>query len=339
MTAGIPSGRQTARIEIAPPKRLVTVPTRTESDMGDRLLPDTRLPIETTVTPPMPSPVVSAPPAPPAGAVPLDRTRLLIQDMWNTAEFENHGVQPEPVAEADSMLDKRGWARRLGAGLLVVGVGLLAWGFYSLWTDRPSDAVSEATARTELTAALAGLRPVLADFADGAPVDQAATPLAIDQASTAAKRLFTAAAGIDDPTARSQATSDAQQVLEVTDVLSRISSYQAALGPVLLDPDLSAAGDEIQMAELLATWQSELQNVVAVLPTGPETGSIDSQLVSFSQEFDLWKVSMLDALREGHDIAPLISDLGSRLEVLRSQIDALLEDTAAGAAARLAPLG
>ncbi len=326
--------------EMAPPTRLVESPLTTPQSLRDAPAPQVDRPLPAPARP-VPVPGGAAPAdvaitsnrAPATGT--LEQTRFLIADLWNTAKAEpDEGADLSPTEEM--MLDVRGWARKAGAALLLLGLGLLGWGVFSLWNTDSASTESENAVRGQLETAIQELEPTLSDLADGAPVDPVEAPLAIDRAAAAARSLFAAAAAIDDPSARRQATTDAQLVLEATEILTRVHAYQAALVPVLDGPLLGGSPDEIQAAEVIATWQSEFENVRAVLPSGAETEGVDADIAAFTEWFEPWKQRLLDALRDGSDFEPLLAELEARLLDLRAVADAMLLEASDSARSQLA---
>lgn len=304
----------------APPSRLYTLPP-------------------VTGTPPAPLPQPSNPGRSVNGTATLDRTSVLIEDMWNTSEPDARSIPSEmdPLA-----LDSKGLARKAGAVLLTVGMGLLVVGVLNLFGPDGSSRREVEQQRSATQEAVAGLQPILADLADGVPQDPLAAPLALDAAGQSARGLFTIAANLDESPFRTEVVTEAQTVITATRALQTVTAFHAAIVPFLAEPALPALATDEEaavVAEGLAGWESRLAEAAAVVPRDAKTEALATEIDAFVESIEIWKAPYLDGLRTSADVTDLIDQVRADLATLRQDLADLLVTQAAETATTLGIAG
>lgn len=273
-----------------------------------------------------PPPVVRTQPPAPAGFR-LEETRFLIQDLWNTAEhleeWRDHLVKADTAAFDDLPAHRR--VRMITAvAMVLLGVG---WGVFRIVSNEPQTTFDQ----TRLDESVASLEVVLADFADGMPIDQLTVPIAIHDVDAVAKNQYAAAATIKDPPARAKAAASAEKILQVTDRLAIVNAYQAALGPYLVEPplpDQPGPEDLATVTEILAVWQVDLEAAMALVPVTDVTATHARAMTDFLDGFQIWKAGYLDAVNNGQATSRQVGELSDRVASLRHDLDQLLRSVA-----------
>lgn len=201
---------------------------------------------------------------------------------------------------------------------LVIAVALVAG-----LLRAPSRQASQAgnlvsTQVAELTAALTGLDPVLAD----ATTDVAeATPLLI-AVDTSARDLFEAAAGLgSDPeqaVLRQSATTVAERALDLESLVGDSLSYRLVLNPLWRSPELQGLIDPTQAAAAIATWQAQLGDMVDALPVSQELSTHVEQVRAFVDGIEEWRIDYMNALATDDlvEAEGAVADLEGQLALL-----------------------
>ncbi len=283
-----------------------------------------------TETPPtiLAPPVVrTQTPAPAPAGFRLEETRFLIQDLWNTAEhleeWRDHLVKADTSAFEDLPAHRR-VRMVIAVAVVLLGVG---WGVFRLLGNQPQTTFDQ----TRLDESVVSLEVVLADFADGMPIDQLTVPIAIHDVDAVAKNQYAAAATIKDPVARAKAAASAEKILQVTDRLAIANAYQAALGPYLVEPPLPDQPDPDDLAtvtEILAVWQVDLEAAMALVPVTDVTATHARAMTDFLDGFQTWKAGYLDAVNNGQATYRQVGELSDRVASLRHNLDRLLRSVA-----------
>lgn len=192
-----------------------------------------------------------------------------------------------------------------------------------------------ATEVRDLTVALTGLDPILAD----ATTDVAeATPLLI-AVDTSARELFDAASQLGDDleqqVLRQSAASIAQRALDLESLVGDSLSYRLVLNPLWRSPDLAGLVDPTQAAAAIATWQAQLGDMIEALPMTPELATHVEQVRGFIQSLETWRTAYMDALSAddmtGADAA--VADLEGQLALLAQSGEETLTEIFADAGA------
>jgi hypothetical protein len=173
-------------------------------------------------------------------------------------------------------------------------------------------------ASTQLGIALADLEPVLANFS----TDVAEATSVLISVDTAARDLFDAAAVLGDDTEqqvlRQSAAALAERALALESSVGDALNYRLVLNPLWNSPDLAGAVDPTAAAAAVATWQTQLLDMVESLPTSTELGAHVEQVRGFVDGLEAWRVRYLDALALG-DLATAeaaVADLDGQLGLL-----------------------
>jgi hypothetical protein len=255
--------------------------------------------------------------------------------MWNTSAPDTRTIP----AEMDPLrLDSKGLARKAGAVLLTVGMGLLVVGVLNLFRPDGSSTDQIEDQRATMHEAVAALQPILADLADGVPEDPMAAPIALDAAGQAARDLFTVAAGLDESPLRAEVVAEAQSVITATRELQTVAAFHAALDPYLVEPTLPASVTETEEATVaaeLAGWESRLAEAATVVPRDTQTEVLAAEVDRFVASIEGWKVSYLEALRNSSDTTAPVAGLRTQLTTLRTAVSNLLATQAAETATAL----
>lgn len=255
--------------------------------------------------------VVRVPTTPPGVApVPAARFRSQVPDL------EIDDWQPHVIARS-----KLGSGRLSNAMVIGLSVSLLILVAMVITLLRaPGDNALRqtnalASSATELAASLSRLDALIAS--PGEDVTQS-TALLLD-VERSARDLFDRAARLpeNDPT-RQAAIGAAQSVLAVETALGDSLSYRVVLQPLWDSPDLAGVTDSAEAAELLATWQVELSNVVSGFPASAALEDHQEQVKAFVSAFDAWRISYLDALTAGDSATAEagLTDLEGQLALL-----------------------
>lgn len=162
---------------------------------------------------------------------------------------------------------------------------------------RQNNQLSEAA--TELAASLSRLDAVIAAPTGGVAE---ATSLLLDVDGSARDLFDLAAALPDDNVSRQAAIGAAQSALAMETALGDALSYRVVLQPLWNSPSLEGMTDSTEAASLIATWQVELGAMVESFPTNPALDQHASQVASFVESFDSWRINYLDAVTAG-DVA------------------------------------
>lgn len=177
---------------------------------------------------------------------------------------------------------------------------------------------SLAQASTQLGLALQGLEPILANVTTDV-AEATSTLMSID---TAARDMFDAAALLgDEPeqqVLRQSAASLAQRSLALETMIGDALNYRLVLNPLWNSPDLSGVTDPTTAAAAVATWQTNLTDMVESLPTATELAVHVDQVRGFVTGLDDWRIGYLDALSLG-DLATAeaaVADLDGQLGLL-----------------------
>ena len=177
---------------------------------------------------------------------------------------------------------------------------------------------SLAAASTQLGNALAGLEPVLVNVSS----DVAEATSALISVDTAARDLFDAAALLGDETEqqvlRQSAAALAERALALESSLGDALNYRLVLNPLWNSPDLAGVVAPTAAAAEVATWQTQLLDMVESLPASAELGAHVEQVRGFVDGLEAWRVRYLDALALG-DVATAeaaVADLDGQLALL-----------------------
>jgi hypothetical protein len=257
--------------------------------------------------------VLNAPAPPPSSEVKPDHRRSLIPDI----DLSNW--KPHVIARS-----KLGQGRISSTTIVVLSLTLvvLVAMVAGLLRAPGRQAVQEGRQVTdqvaELTAALTGLDPVLAD----ATTDVAeATPLLI-AVDSSARNLFDAASELgDDPEQailRQSATSVAQRALDFETLVGDSLSYRLVLNPLWRSPELQGLIDPTQAAAAIATWQAQLGDMIEALPVSAELSTHVEQVRAFVNGLEDWRIDYMDALAV-EDLAEAeaaVADLEGQLALL-----------------------
>ena len=252
-------------------------------------------------------PAEAAPVPPPAGG------RQLIPDIDLTS------WKPHVIARS-----KLGKGRFSMTMIAVLSITLLALAIITVNLLRaPAEQAalqenSLAVASTQLGIALADLEPVLANFS----TDVAEATSVLISVDTAARDLFDAAAVLGDDTEqqvlRQSAAALAERALALESSIGDALNYRLVLNPLWNSPDLAGAVDPTAAAAAVATWQTQLLDMVESLPTSTELGAHVEQVRNFVDGLEAWRVRYLDALALG-DLATAeaaVADLDGQLGLL-----------------------
>jgi len=257
--------------------------------------------------------VLNAPAPTPSPEVKPDRRRSLIPDI------DLFNWKPHVIARS-----KLGHGRISSTTIvvlsltLVVLVALVAGLLRAPGRQAAQEGQQVTDQVAELTAALTGLDPVLAD----ATTDVAeATPLLI-AIDTSARNLFDAASELgDDPeqaVLRQSATSVAQRALDLETLVGDSLSYRLVLNPLWRSPELQGLIDPTQAAAAIATWQAQLGDMIEALPVSAELSTHVEQVRAFVDGLEDWRVDYMDALAT-EDLAgaeAAVADLEGQLALL-----------------------
>lgn len=177
---------------------------------------------------------------------------------------------------------------------------------------------SLAAASTQLGNALAALEPILVNV----NTDVAEATSALISVDSAARDLFDAAALLGDETEqqvlRQSAAALAERALALESSLGDALNYRLVLNPLWNSPDLAGVLDPTAAAAEIATWQTQLLDMVESLPTSTELGAHVEQVRRFIDGLEAWRVRYLDALALG-DVATAeaaVADLDGQLALL-----------------------
>lgn len=183
-----------------------------------------------------------------------------------------------------------------------------------------------ATASTQLGIALAGLEPVLANVT----TDVAEATSVLISVDTAARDLFDAAALLGDETdqqvLRQSAAALAERSLALESSVGDALNYRLVLNPLWNSPDLVGVVDPTAAAAAVATWQTQLIDMVESLPTSNELGVHVDQVRGFVEGLESWRVRYLDSLALG-DLSTAeaaVADLDGQLALLAQSGEDLL---------------
>jgi hypothetical protein len=181
---------------------------------------------------------------------------------------------------------------------------------------RQEDTLAEAA--TQLAVALTGLEPVLANVTTDV-AEATSTLISVD---TAARDLFDAAALLGDDTEqqvlRQSAATLAERSLALESSVGDALNYRLVLGPLWKSPDLVGVVDPTSAAAAVATWQTQLIDMVESLPTSTELGVHVEQVRGFVEGLEAWRVRYLDALalRDLSTAEGAVADLDGQLALL-----------------------
>ena len=177
---------------------------------------------------------------------------------------------------------------------------------------------SLAAASTQLGSALTALESVLANVSS----DVAEATSVLISVDTAARDLFDAAASLGDETEqqvlRQSAATLAERSLALESSIGDALNYRLVLNPLWNSPDLVGVVDPTAAAAAVATWQTQLIDLVESLPTSTELGSHVEQVRGFVEGLESWRLHYLDALALG-DVATAeaaVADLDGQLALL-----------------------
>jgi len=177
---------------------------------------------------------------------------------------------------------------------------------------------SLAAASTQLGIALDGLEPVLANVS----TDVAQATSVLISVDTAARDLFDAAALLGDETEqqvlRQSAAALAERSLALESIVGDALNYRLVLNPLWNSPDLAGVVDPTAAAAAVASWQTQLIDMVESLPTSAELGAHVDQVRGFVEGLETWRLHYLDALALG-DLATAeaaVADLDGQLSLL-----------------------
>jgi hypothetical protein len=175
-----------------------------------------------------------------------------------------------------------------------------------------------AVASNQLANALAGLEPVLANVS----TDVAEATSVLISVDTAARDLFDAAAllngGADQQVLRQSAASLAERALALESSVGDALNYRLVLSPLWNSPNLAGVVDPTAAAAEVASWQTQLLDMVESLPTSAALGAHVEQVRGFVEGLETWRVRYLDALALG-DVAmaeAAVADLDGQLGLL-----------------------
>jgi hypothetical protein len=257
--------------------------------------------VETSYPPP-PAPV----PSPTGG-------RQLIPDIDLTS------WKPHVIARS-----KLGRSRVSTTTIIVLSITLLALAIITVNLLRaPAEqaAIQEdslASASTQLGNALAALEPVLVNV----NTDVAEATSALISVDSAARDLFDAAALLGDEAEqqvlRQSAAALAERALALESSLGDALNYRLVLSPLWNSPDLAGVVDPTAAAAAVATWQTQLLDMVESLPTSTELEVHVEQVRGFVDGLEAWRVRYLDALALS-DVATAeaaVADLDGQLALL-----------------------
>jgi hypothetical protein len=139
---------------------------------------------------------------------------------------------------------------------------------------------------------------------------------------TAARDLFDAAALLGDDTEqqvlRQSAATLAERALALESSVGDALNYRLVLNPLWKSPDLGGVVDPTSAAAEVATWQTQLIDMVDSLPTSNELGVHVDQVRGFVEGLEAWRVRYLDALALG-DLSTAeaaVADLDGQLALL-----------------------
>ena len=251
---------------------------------------------------------VEAAPVPPAPA-----GRQLIPDIDLTS------WKPHVIARS-----KLGKGRISMTMIAVLSITLLALAIVTVNLLRaPAEqaAIQEdslAAASTQLGIALEGLQPVLANVS----TDVAEATSVLIAVDTAARDLFDAAALLGDETEqqvlRQSAAALAERSLALESSVGDALNYRLVLNPLWNSPDLAGVVDPTAAAAAIASWQTQLIDMVESLPTSDELGTHVEQVRGFVEGLEAWRIRYLDALALGDlpTAEAAVADLDGQLALL-----------------------
>ena len=252
-------------------------------------------------------PVEAAPVPPPSGG------RQLIPDIDLTSW--------KPHVIARSKLGKGRFSMSMIAFLSITLLALAIITVNLLRAPAEQAALQEnslAVASTQLGIALAELEPVLANVSN----DVAEATSVLISVDTAARDLFDAAALLGNDTEqqvlRQSAAALAERSLALESSIGDALNYRLVLNPLWNSPDLAGVVDPTAAAAAVASWQTQLIDMVESLPTSTELGTHVEQVRGFVDGLESWRVRYLDALALGDLVTAeaAVADLDGQLGLL-----------------------
>jgi hypothetical protein len=168
---------------------------------------------------------------------------------------------------------------------------------------------------------LAALEETRANALGGPEVwNVAEATAALVHLEAAARQLFDLAGQLDsgDRRLREETASIAAGALDLERLIGDDWIYRLAVRPFWETPQLPAAGDSVQLAEVLAAWQIVMTDAVnGVVPPGQYSDHL-AEVERFLSGFDEWRTSYLDAIASSDTSAA--SDRVAQLETVISQL-------------------
>jgi len=224
------------------------------------------------------------------------------------------------------------WSLIIGVTMIIAGVATLGLWLYQL------PAANEAKASTELTSVASGLDSELGTLESAVSDLTAGVATDFSVLEATARDLFDSSANMSslDSTSRSLAADAAGAALEGARLAREAVTFQTALAPVLVVPDLETNGAFIELdeaARLFGDWQAGFDQMREALPEGA-LSAVSTELATLSGELEATQSRYLDALRSTDQWGAIsaLDDLEKRLNT----ISELLSESVAGVGARVA---
>jgi hypothetical protein len=140
---------------------------------------------------------------------------------------------------------------------------------------------------------------------------------------SAARQLFDMAGQLDnrDLLLREETASIAADALDLGRLIGDDWTYRLAVRPVLDKPELPLAGDPVELAELLASWQILITDSVSKVAPPSHYSEHFTEVQRHLAGFDRWRISYLDAIASGD-----FAGASARVEQLETAISQLEND-------------
>lgn len=277
----------------------------------------------------LPSPAVSTGAGAPATSVDpdLSPTGTLLLELWSrdTDPRPIDGWEPTPI-------DTGGDRRRRGRGIaaLMLASALAVGGWMAAANGSEQDRLVSVTgASAAVVSALADLRPLTADLADGAVDDGSSGGVALADLDGAARHLFETASRLDPAgdhgRVRLATIEAARQALEIEDTVGDALTYDNAFAVIIRRPTLPSIATPAGVTGValdVAEWVGRVYDATASLPSHPHLTDHRREAVEFGGRLEEWQIAYLDALRSGEiDLAArLVDEVSRRLASLDSEL-------------------